>query len=208
MNDERLNKKVFLWTKEQNCYNWCKRVRNMFPEICNDIDQDAVLAAVKCTMVQKVKESWTADINREHARSGIGGNKLRMYRELKDSICTEPYLKQVMPKSHRSAFAKFRAGVAPLNIELGRHIGLPLDQRLCFACKAVESEVHVLIECNYYNALREDLFNKSQVLYHNFNQMSALEKYRLVMSTNELQRPCARTCNDILKMHRHLTRKT
>ena len=36
MNDQRLNKKVFLWTKEQNCYNWCKCVRNMFPEICND----------------------------------------------------------------------------------------------------------------------------------------------------------------------------
>ena len=114
-------------------------------------------------MVQ-VKESWTADrpINREHPRSGIGGNKLRMYRELKDSMCTEPYLKQVMPKSHRSAFAQFRAGVAPLNIELGRHIGLPLDPRLCFACnKAVESEVHELIECNYYNTLREDLLNRS-----------------------------------------------
>ena len=35
----------------------------------------------------------------------------------------------IMPQSHRSAFAKFRSGVAPLRIETGRCEGLCINDR-------------------------------------------------------------------------------
>ena len=58
---------------------------------------------------------------RESATSGLGGNKLRTYRLFKSCFGSEYYLSSVKCESHRSALAKFRYGVAPINIELGRY---------------------------------------------------------------------------------------
>ena len=75
-----------------------------------------------------------------------------------------------MPKAHRSTLAKFRCGVAPLNIELGRYCGTPLERRLCLACSndAIEEEVHVFIECPAYDVVRKylmDLAANTRILY-------------------------------------------
>ena len=58
-----------------------------------------------------------------------------------------------MPKAHHSTLAKFRCGVAPLNIELGRYCGTPLERRLSLACSndAIEDEIHILVECPAYD---------------------------------------------------------
>ena len=49
-----------------------------------------------------------------------------------------------MPFCHRSALSKFRCGVAPLTIETGRYINLPVSERTCPFCKdLVETEMHV-----------------------------------------------------------------
>ena len=112
-----------------------------------------------------------------------------------------------MPKSHRSALAKFRCGVAPLNIELGRYNGTPLDERLCLACvQSVETEQHVLVECDHYDSERLDLFDKSRTLVSDFDTLCALDKFVVVMSHPELQRISARTCFDILSVHRRFIR--
>ena len=55
-------------------------------------------------------------------------------------------MKVLMPIAWRSAFAKFRAGVAPLRLETGRYENLAVNQRTCFNCRnMVESEHHVLL---------------------------------------------------------------
>jgi hypothetical protein len=52
-----------------------------------------------------------------------------------------------MSKLHRAAFAKSRAGVAPLRIETGLYEGLPIDSRLCpFCVNLVEDEFHTLFK--------------------------------------------------------------
>ena len=51
----------------------------------------------------------------------FGGNKLRTYRTFKNEFITEPYLSIIVHKEYRSAYAKFRCGVAPLKIETGRY---------------------------------------------------------------------------------------
>jgi hypothetical protein len=45
----------------------------------------------------------------------------------------------------RSAFAKFRCGVAPLRIETGRYENKNVNERVCFICHdQIEDEKHVI----------------------------------------------------------------
>ena len=93
------------------------------------------------------------------------GNKLRTYKLFKFSYSTEQYLLQNIPIRYRSAFAKFRCGVAPLKIETGRYEILYLDKRLCFNCDDIEDEKHVLLTCPLYEDLRQSLF--IDIIQHN-----------------------------------------
>ena len=56
----------------------------------------------------------------------------------------------------RSAFSKFRLGVAPIQIETGRYDGLRFENRMCPFCanNTVERELHVFINCALYRDLR------------------------------------------------------
>ena len=66
------------------------------------------------------------------------------YRMLGQEECTV-----VLSKKHRSAFAKFRCGVAPLRIlVIGRYKNLEVGDRTCPFCGKVEDEKHVILECN------------------------------------------------------------
>ena len=84
-----------------------------------------------------------------------GCNKLRKYRTFKKLNCTEPYVKMITAKRYRSAYAKFRCGVAPIKIETCRY-GLnqfPADQRVCEICNVVEDEFHVIVLCSVFNGI-------------------------------------------------------
>ena len=51
-------------------------------------------------------------------------------------------------RAHRSLLAKLRGGSAPLEIERGRYIGIPVDQRVCNLCSdGVEDEIHFSVKC-------------------------------------------------------------
>ncbi len=92
-----------------------------------------------------MKKLWSND-----ARTG--SSKLRTYRLFKSTYNPETYLCENLPRSHRSAFAKFRCGTAQIRIETGRYEHIPLEDRTCFYCfdqnrNIIESEIHVLTEC-------------------------------------------------------------
>ena len=47
-------------------------------------------------------------------------------------------------------------------IETGRYakpIATPIDKRLCFHCKQVENEYHLIFECSLYNSERKSLYD-------------------------------------------------
>ena len=57
-------------------------------------------------------------MKRKAARGVVhGSNKLRTYMTFKHNYVTEQYVHIVMHKRHRSAYAKFRCGVAPIKID-------------------------------------------------------------------------------------------
>ena len=97
-----------------------------------------------------------------NAIRGNGRNKLRTYRLFKTDFEVESYCKIRLPIAHRSAFAKFRCGVAPLKIETGRYEGLAENDRLCPFCRNdLEDESHVILKCAMYQYIRKDLMLKA-----------------------------------------------
>ena len=79
------------------------------------------------------------------------GKKIRNYKLFKTTFETELYLSKTITHRYRSAFAKFRCGVAPLRIETGRYENKEVNERVCFICNdQIEDEKHVLLACPLY----------------------------------------------------------
>ena len=95
----------------------------------------------------------------------------------------------------RIALNKFRSGVAPINLELGRYIGIPVNKRFCYFCEnCVEDEKHVLLSCPMCSGVRQALF--TQACYNNSDFMSYDEdaKLRFLFNDDAIVSNCAKTC--------------
>ena len=123
-------------------------------------------------MESYAKENWRLTVESKP--------KLRTYRLFKSEPCPEVYLKSFMNRFQRSTFAKFRCGILPIQIEVGRFRGQKVEKRICPLCKnAVESEIHFMFECPSYNrgSFLEDLD-----ISHN---LSSEEKLKVCMSNHQ-----------------------
>lgn len=158
-------------------------------------------------LMNKHVHEWKAQINSESGRSGKGRNKLRTYKLFKTEYKTEDYCKIFLPIKHRSAFSKFRCGVAPIRIETGRFVNLEVSQRLCPFCDCVEDEVHVILKCSTYNNLRNILVSKANALLPAFNTLSDDGKMNFLFSHPNMIRLCAKTCFKILQIRNSLLYK-
>ena len=150
---------------------------------------------------------WFNRINSDTGPSRRGGNKLRLYKCVKSDFEPEQYCKLILPPRHRSAFSKFRFGVAPIRIETGRYEGLSIDERLCPFCDNVENEYHVLFNCTVYSDIREHLFNHAIVCNNMFPTLSDNDKFNFLFSTSCMIRACAKTCFQILQRRLFLSCK-
>ena len=113
-----------------------------------------------------------------------GGNKLRTYRTFKENYGEEQYIRIITPKKYRSTYAKFRCGVAPINIETCRY-GLnrvPVNERLCETCNLVEDEIHVLLHCSMYDDIRDTLFADICNTKRDFCDLTVDSQFILIMS--------------------------
>ena len=125
------------------------------------------------------------DIFNQTSLSNIAnpGSKLRTYSLMKNNLGIENYLTRTMNTKHRSALSKFRLSNHELMIEVGRHKGVPKEERFCPLCPnpAVEDEIHFLINCQSFNTLRKDIFgnNVMEILGTPFYTNN--EKFTLIM---------------------------
>jgi len=154
-NSHRLNKRISLWASDKarasNCRNrhfWLRKHLatldlNQFNSINEPISKPALVKLISERMFQRFANDWLDQINAPIGPSRRGRNKLRTYCQFKHSYSVENYCSIVLPPSHRSAFSKFRCGVAPIRIETGRFEGLPEERRLCPFCNVIEDESHV-----------------------------------------------------------------
>ena len=115
-----------------------------------------------------------------------------------DFFKIEIYCKIALPFSHRSAFAKFRSGVASLRIETGRFENLRIEERICCFCSDfIEDEAHVLLNCPFYDDVRENLFNVAKSYNVDFMSFNNEGKIMFLFSNKNMIRICAKTCLQI-----------
>ena len=109
----------------------------------------------------------------------------------------------LLPQNHRSAFVKFRCGVAPIKIETGCYENLVVEESICPFCSN-EDEMHVILDCSVYNDLRITLLDKASDMYPGFNDLTNSEKFKILLSERRLISFCAKTCCNILLRHNSL----
>ena len=74
-----------------------------------------------------------------------------MYNTFKCHFTSVLYLYLVMPKAHRSAYAKFGCRMASIKLETqaGRYERFVVEESICPICqKGVQDEQNVLLECS------------------------------------------------------------
>ncbi len=70
--------------------------------------------------------------------------------------------------------------------------------------KNVENELHVILECQIYNDLRDSLLSKAIVCNSEFPNLSKKDQFTMLFSNKDLIRQCAKTCHAILKRRQFL----
>lgn len=204
MSNDRLNYKVFYWSFRNavnNKKNWCFKVMEKFRSVnCEQFckldryfNKNSILY-IENVLFNDYKEEWHKRVS-----SYSTGKKLRTYKLFKSHYGTEKYVLSNIQRRYKSAFAKFRFGVAPLKIETGRYENMAVNDRKCFIClDDVEDEKHVILTCPLYADLRRILYNECASFNVDFNNMSDDEKFLFLFSNNDVSVLVAKTCFSIL----------
>ena len=205
----RINKRIALWAHSKaspNCRNWFYSIKEcpLKLHLRTDYDINRPLGTEFVNNHQEAglnefKTSWLNSIQSLVGPSGRGRNKLRTYCLFKSIFETEPYCTHITPFRHRAAFTKFGCGVAPLRIETGRYENKPLEERKCPFYDEVESEIHVIFNCNLYDDFRAELFSKAVILNPDFNNFTLDAELIFLFSNHFMIRSSAKTCFKILQ---------
>ena len=84
--------------------------------------------------------------------------------------------------------------------------GIPKDHSMsicCFCSDSIEDETHVLLNCPFYDAFRENVFNVAKSYTVDFMSFNNEEKIMFLFSNENMIRICAKTCLQILKRRRN-----
>ena len=111
--------------------------------------------------------------------------KLRTYNQIKDSLSVPTYIKVYMNRPLHSYISRLLCGILPLKIETGRYRNIPVAERLCQNCDAleVEDEFHFLFKCENYKDERETLWRDCPV---NANSDTERLKYLMLYHCKKL----------------------
>jgi len=121
----------------------------------------------------------------------LGRNKLRTYRK------AEKYLYTDVDKCSIATFVRVRISNCNLDIERGRYSKLPVEQRICRLCSSVtvvEDEFHFIMHCPKLSAYRFDLFESLSLVIPTFPDMSEIEKFKYILSSNDLDCHICKIC--------------
>ena len=81
--------------------------------------------------------------------------RLQLYKSIKDELKMEEYL-QIPKFEARRLITKIRCSGHRLEVEKGRHLNIPREERICKICTAgeIENEHHFLVKCKTYDQLK------------------------------------------------------
>ena len=116
---------------------------------------------------------------------GLDHNKLRLYKTLKGSFRTEPYIENIRNRNQRCWLSRYRTSAHTLRIELGRYSRpvTPLSERKCCFCESgeIDDEKHFVLFCDIFQLKRQCFLGRLIALFPNFPLMSDEEKLRFIL---------------------------
>ena len=176
---------VFKWDlKFANLRNtWSNEMKNIF----DDLKLPHVFSRPGLCETNVAYKSFMSLEEHEWNLSRFNSDKLRYYNMYKACYAPEEYVLSDISKRQRSLLAQFRAGILPLEVEVGRFRNIPLSERTCKLCNLnnVEDEYHLLLECPIYSELRSTLFLKA-----NSKGMCKIEELDFIDKFNYLNAEC------------------
>ena len=96
--------------------------------------------------------------------------KLRYYNMFKGSYAVENFVVSIQNRKKRSILSQFRYSILQLRLETGRFQDIPIEYRHCLFCdNLVESEIHFILHCPFYNEIRFELFDNVRKTYFYFD---------------------------------------
>ena len=182
---------------------WEHKAKRLFKNVGfalpdGDFSDNAIMRDFKVYLLAKDQEEWYTDLWND--KNCQNGNKLRVYRLHKSRLECEQYVQNV-PRYERITLARLRCGSLPLNVELGRYRDAPLETRICEHCDthSIEDEIHFMIDCPFYNDLRQPLLTSLSTRHEDFVHLPSLAKYCLVMNDSCIMRRLAITVDRMFK---------
>ena len=112
-------------------------------------------------------------------------SKLFLYKDLKVSLEREYYLQHPNFEIRRT-FTKMRISAHNLQIEKGRYMNCPREQRLCQNCSVIEDEQHFLLHCKNNQNLRRNLFDEILLEDKEFLNYNDNEKLVVLLNPKNL----------------------
>ena len=193
MDNSKINKIVYEWMCNKRSKHWKSRLAKQIEQYSINQDDPNACKLLEERMFQNYKDEWKNKIYDGTGSRPNQRNKLRTYKLFKEEYGAESYMTCVMPRSYKSALAKFRCVVAPLRIETGRYVRMPLDERRCFHCKDfIKDELHVLTLCILYQDLKGELHNKATSIIQSFTDLTDTDKMCFILSEPRQANLCLR----------------
>ena len=178
----RITHKIFRWdlTQYNKTGSWSNHVFKIFQDTNMNQYFESLVPCDLEFLHEQLFNIETANWN----SSRYGKPKLRLYNMFKADLTQEDYFSLNIPKFHRSLFAQLRAGILPLQIEVGRFRNMPISERLCIICNGgeIEDEVHFVCSCVAYSNFRAVLFEYARTQFPDFDDEDDLTKFVLLMS--------------------------
>ena len=187
LDPDRITFKIFLWDLNFHAQrgSWTHGVHEIFKEINTENCFENITPCDPEHVYSKLLENETTKWN----TSRYSKTKLRLYNMFKADFSQEDYFSLDVPKYHRSLFSQLRAGILPLQIEVGRYRNIPLGERLCTLCNngEVEDELHFVCSCSMYSEFRETLYDHGRMYFPDFDNLDVTTKFVVLMSNCQKQ---------------------
>lgn len=163
--DHRYPKRCYLLLKrldDAGRTTWASHVKHLlfqygfgFVWVSQDFgDLDLFMYNIKQRLRDCLTQDWYRYVNES--------SRCHHYKYFKSLLNPETYLTLDLPYKLRLSMARFRCASHNFQVELGRHTGIPYNDRLCMFClsnydlRIVQCEYHVFFQCRQFNAIRKD----------------------------------------------------
>ena len=109
-------------------------------------------------------------------------SKLYLYNKIKHDIVLEEYLIKEKNFKNRQLIAKFRTSDHCLQIETGRYINIPHQQRLCTTCNILEDEYNFFLNYHLNQQPRNLLISTIENKCPSFTNMSPMNRLDYILN--------------------------